>query len=142
MIFKGLRSCLVRLIALSLLPLVLLVLGLPAWAQATALTLESASWRLSLKENGQVGGMWVRRVDRWDPVIFRDDTYAGVSWYGVWGEKNRGISLSRKKGSTFTGKSEGLSFSLTYELVDKNLVIRAGVKNERKTIFKPEKLGL
>lgn len=137
MIFKGLRSWFVLLPAL-----VLLVLSLPASAQTTPLTLESASWRLSLKENGHIQGLWVRRADRWDPVIFRDDTYAGVSWYGVWGQKNRTVALSRKTGSTFTGKMEGLSFTLTYELVDKNLVIKASVKNERTVIFKPEKLGL
>ena len=121
---------------------ILLVLNFPASAGTTPFTLESASMRLSLKENGQIQGLWIRRADRWDPVIFREDAYSGVSWYGLWDQKTHVIALSRKTGSTFTGKVEGLSFTLTYQLVDKSLMIKASVKNERTMIFKPEKIGL
>ena len=77
-------------------------------------------------------------------VGFCRDGYAGPRWYFNLDEKEHGVELTcaDETGLRFSGRSQGLTFSLAYEMTGNRLAVIASITNTSGKVFRPEKCGL
>jgi hypothetical protein len=94
-------------------------------------SLASDKMRLTLAPDGTIHSMDVKAEGKWEPVEFCNGTPAGPAWAG--------ISLQRQADSpeSFAATTNGVRYTLRYQLEGNRLSILAGLKNESSSEYVP-----
>jgi len=102
--------------------------------------IESGSCRATIEPGGWLSSLQLNRTDGWEAVRFRADTHRGPAWHCH--GKRVDLAPDPSGPASFTGESDGLRFSLRYELREGKLAIIAGLRNPGTVAVGPLAAGL
>ncbi|MBI9060717.1 MAG: hypothetical protein JEZ14_01930 [Marinilabiliaceae bacterium] len=108
-------------------------------AESKGYQLQGKDYIATIRENGTVSEIiWNQK----DTVSFLSDGFVGPSFYGVWDDSLREVSLSHKEELRFEGVHSDLKFSLTYINSDDRPALKITIKNMGNTPIQPQKVGV
>lgn len=94
---------------------------------------EQHGWKVSIhSKDGTIKQYQQWTGDKWEIILFRDDSLAGPSWMGVQ------LHPSENQPYTFSTQKENIHYTLTYRAASDHLIMECTLSNQSAETFAPE----
>lgn len=94
---------------------------------------EQQGWKVSIRsENGTIEQYQQWTGNKWETILFRNDSLSGPSWMGV------KLHPSATSPHTFSSQKDNIHYTITYRAASDHLIMECTLSNQSTKLFVPE----